>query len=115
LLGLRVRSVRALDGPARQPAGRVGKARHPQPHSEYARLHRQLLRPNSKATLLPPNANELARTLRQGVSSRAVGTFRPRSTSTGSAPTLRGIQPCSMATIENTASVAPPAPSRWPV
>ena len=69
------------------------------------------------AVFWPPNPNELLRTARTG---RAAATFgvrsRPSASGSGSARLIvGGTQPSRMVRIETIASIAPAAPSVWPI
>ena len=113
-----VRRVRAFDGAG--PTASSAASGKPGIHSPMPSTPRAHGQPcpcaEQQADVVAAERERVAEDVAAGrVHAARSGRSGPESTSTGSAPTLRGIQPCSMATIAKTASVAPPAPSRWPV
>src|SRR5690606_10615261 len=116
--GLLGRAREIFGHPGRAPALEAGMSRRPQP--DPAQVAAQpgpphSLAPKSTLTFDTPNASELLSTRRvaRRRCSSSIGT--PSDASTGSAPTLAGSSPRSMVAATNTASVAPAAPSMWPV
>src|SRR5690606_26212174 len=111
---LRVSTRRVFD-PA-EPRGNVGEARDEETRADDGDsfvAHRAA--PIRTLTLFPPKAKELLRTRRSRPSRRSVTTDSSSAGSRGSARSEAGMNPSRIASADIAASVAPAAPSMWPV